>query len=384
MIDNQLDEYSASASSLGYDYQIRYALLSALEGEMDDTIFVETLDDIEIKNNGTQKLLSLKHKKVGNHLTDLAVDFWKSVNIWLKRYNSSQGVKFYLITTEDISTDSFLNFFSNNINRSIDINLIDKIEQKLSTSKNSIIINVYNDLKKLTHYQKIDFFSRINILNNTERITEIPNRIKKTFLTAAKINRLNDIYERLEGWWFNKVIECMANNWNENLTKKNIILKINQINEEYFSDSLPLLYIDFEMDDSEIEKYIDEDYVFIKKINDIKLKKTQISKCVVDFYKATNERNDWIKKSLITSDEINRFERTLVDEWDRFKDSIFDEDLSLTSEEIVEIGKKIFNWSQSSNFNIKTKVTEKYISRGTFHIIADDVKDRLYWLPKKI
>ncbi|CAI3116337.1 hypothetical protein MWMV18_MWMV18_03040 [Acinetobacter calcoaceticus] len=382
MINNELDEFSASSSSLGYEYQIRYALLKALEGEMEDLIFIETFDDIEIKNNGSRRLLSLKHKKEGNHLTDLSVDFWKSMNIWLKRYQDSEKGTFYLITTEDISPTSFLINFSHENKENIDQKLIEEIENKLNTSKNTLIKNVFEDFKKLSIIEKMDLLSRVTIINSSQRITEIPNRIKKTYLTAAQINRLDDIYERLEGWWYNKVIEGMNNNWKDLITKKNVILKINQINEEYFNDSLPLLYSDFEMQETDIEKYLEENYIFISKVRDINLKKRQISKCIIDFYKATNERNEWIKKTLISAEEINRFEKNLIDEWERFKDNIYDEDISIPHEDLIEIGKKIFHWSQESNFNIKTKVTERYISRGTFHIIADDIKERIYWLPK--
>ncbi|MCU4709989.1 ABC-three component system protein [Acinetobacter pittii] len=382
MINNELDEFSASSSSLGYEYQIRYALLKALESEMEDLIFIETLDDIEIKNNGSQRFLSLKHKKEGNYLTDLSVDFWKSMNIWLKRYQDSEKGTFYLITTENISPTSFLINFSHENKKNIDQKLIEEIEIKLNTSKNPIIKNVFEEFKKLSIIEKKDLLSRITIINSSQRITEIPNRIKKTYLTAAQINRIDDIYERLEGWWYNKVIEGMANNWKDLITKKIVILKINKINEEYFSDSLPLLYSDFEMEETDIEKHLEEDYIFVSKVRDINLKKRQISKCIIDFYKATNERNEWIKKTLISAEEINKFEKTLIDEWERFKDNIYDEDITIPHEDLIEIGKKIFHWAQESNFNIKTKVTEKYISRGTFHIIADDIKERIYWLPK--
>lgn len=383
MLTNPIDQYGAGASSLGYEYQVRLALLMALESELDDFVYIETADDIEIITEDSRKLLSLKHKKVGNHITDLSIDFWKSVNIWLKRYKENSNSNYFLITTEDISIDSFLIAFSHLNKKNIDETLIKEIEEKLRSSKNDIMISIIKKLKDFLPSEKLDFFSKITIFHKNLRITDIPKKIKNTYLTAAHIYRIDEIYERFEGWWYNKIIDCMSNNWIENISKKEIILKINEINEEYHSDSLPLIYADIEIPESDIEKYIDESFLFVKKINDINLKKRQINKCIIDFYKATNERNNWIKKTLVRADEITKFENLLIDEWERFKDSICDEDEEIPHDQKIEFGKKIFNWSQERNFTIRSRVTNMYISRGTFHIIADDTKDRLYWLPKQ-
>lgn len=106
------DQFSASHSSLGYDYQIRLALLKAFELNLNDSIYVETRDDVEILKKDKRLFLSLKHKKEGNKLTNLSLDFWKSVNIWIDRYITTNDSQFYLITTETISSDSLLNYFN--------------------------------------------------------------------------------------------------------------------------------------------------------------------------------------------------------------------------------------------------------------------------------
>ncbi len=87
MSDSATDKYSASEQGLGYIYQPRFALLRLLELPENTAVFIEKDDDLDfVDKDGSKSLASLKHKAVGDRLTDLSTDFWKSVRIWLVRY----------------------------------------------------------------------------------------------------------------------------------------------------------------------------------------------------------------------------------------------------------------------------------------------------------
>ena len=116
MDDNRTDQFSASEQGLGYLYQPRLALLYSLQLPEDTSIFVEKDDDLDfVDKDGKKTLASLKHKAVGEHLTNLSADFWKSVRIWLTRYVEDGRVesthRFYLFTTNEVPATSFLKAF---------------------------------------------------------------------------------------------------------------------------------------------------------------------------------------------------------------------------------------------------------------------------------
>ena len=82
MADNRTDQFSAGEQGLGYLYQPRFALLQLLQLPEETSIFVEKDDDLDFVDVGGRKTLgSLKHKAVGERLTNLSTDFWKSVRI---------------------------------------------------------------------------------------------------------------------------------------------------------------------------------------------------------------------------------------------------------------------------------------------------------------
>ena len=82
----------------------------------ESSVYVEKDDDLDfIEVGGRKTLASLKHKALGERLTDLSTDFWKSVRIWLTRYRDAGRADsthlFYLFTTNEISESSFLKAF---------------------------------------------------------------------------------------------------------------------------------------------------------------------------------------------------------------------------------------------------------------------------------
>ena len=113
MADASTDKFSAGEQGLGYMYQSRLALLHLLQLPESTSIFLEKDDDLDfVDSEGGKSLASLKHKAIGDKLTDLATDFWKSVNIWLVRYKrdgrAASNLQFFLFTTGAVSTGSFL------------------------------------------------------------------------------------------------------------------------------------------------------------------------------------------------------------------------------------------------------------------------------------
>ncbi len=109
------NKFSANASTIGYLYQIRYALfvlLQKIEYNPDAQISIEYLDDVAFENNGQPvELLQLKHhinKKAS--LTNSSSDLWKTIRIWSEKLledpNLFQELFLVLVTTASASQGS--------------------------------------------------------------------------------------------------------------------------------------------------------------------------------------------------------------------------------------------------------------------------------------
>lgn len=93
MVEKSTDNYSAGEQGLGYIYQPRFALLQLLKLPEETSFLIEKDDDLDfLDENGIKTLSSLKHKAIGERLTDLDTDFWKSIRIWLARYKRDDRI----------------------------------------------------------------------------------------------------------------------------------------------------------------------------------------------------------------------------------------------------------------------------------------------------
>ncbi len=217
MAGTSTDKFSAGEQELGYIYQTRLALLQLLQLPEDTAIFLEKDDDLDfVDGQGGKSLASLKHKAIGDRLTDLSADFWKSINIWLVRYKrdgrAASNLRFFLFTTGEVSTDSFLSgLLPNQPTASGDDETLTALAQKaLSASKSKLIAPIAAAFEELNDVEKQDFLERILILDSSPRIDDIPVLIRDKHMRSIRREHREFVFERLEGWWTDVVIKQLT------------------------------------------------------------------------------------------------------------------------------------------------------------------------------
>ena len=243
------DKFSAGEQGLGYIYQARLALLHLLEMLENTAIFLEKDDDIDlIDADGGKSLASLKHKAVGDKLTDLSTDFWKSVNIWLERYNrdgrAASNLKFFLFTTGVVSPASFIaNLLPDQPVASGEVETLTEMAiAALAKTTSKLIAPIATKFNELSDADKQDFLERIVVLDGSPRISDIPAIIIEKHLRIISRDHRPLIFERLEGWWTNAVIKQLCNASTEGIFGYEVWDKLSSFNEEYKADNLPITF----------------------------------------------------------------------------------------------------------------------------------------------
>lgn len=394
MVKRSSDKYSAGEQGLGYIYQPRFALLQLLQQPEDTAVFIEKDDDLDfLVEGGGKSLGSLKHKAVGDRLTDLSLDFWKSVRIWLTRYRnhglSASNLQFYLFTTGMVSDNSFLKgFLPAQFNIVSDSSPLSQLaESALARSESKSIRMISKELEKLTSAEKEDFFSRIVILDCSPRIEDIPSIIKNKHLRTIRREHRDFVFERLEGWWNEIIIQQLTGNRSEGIYGYEVSDKLSAIAEEYKSNNLPITFRG-KMPDEEIDAENDS-RLFVAQLREIGISPSRIRSAILDYYRAFEQRSAWARESLLISGEIEDYEDRLADEWSRYKDVVFDcLDESSADDLLRQAGKELYKWAEMESvelesLRIRMHVTEPYVTRGGFHILANATpKPRVYWHPR--
>lgn len=394
MDDSTIDRFSAGEQGLGYIYQARLCLLQLLQSPENTTVFLEKDDDLDfIDVEGGKSLASLKHKAVGDRLTDLSTDFWKSVNIWLARYHrddrAASNLRFFMITTGIVSTNSFLTRFlpGQPIVFCDASTLTELANAVLVKSKSKLVGKIAKEFNKLSDSEKQDFLERILILDGSPRISDIPMIIKEKHMRSVRREYRNFVFERLEGWWNDVVIKQLIGSKKEGIIGYEVSDKLSALAEEYKADNLPITFKG-KVPAAEIDTETDP-RLFVAQLREIGISSNRIRSAILDYYRAFEQRSAWARENLLISGEVEEYEDRLVDEWNRYKDVVFEKLMDECAEEALrDAGMALYNWAEFETgriefLRIRAQVTEPYVLRGSFHILADTTPEpRVYWHPR--
>ncbi|WP_314154877.1 ABC-three component system protein [Rouxiella badensis] len=393
MADIPTDKFAAGKQGLGYIYQPRLALLKLLQLPEHTAVLLEKDDDLDlVSSDGSKILASLKHKARDDLLTDLSTDFWKSVNIWLVRYKRDgravSNLRFFMLTTSVVSSSSFLTrFLPDPQPISADAApLVELANVTLSKTNSQTIIPVAEAFNELSDSEKQDFLERIMIFDGSPRIEDIPTLVMNDHMRSVRREYRSSVFQRLEGWWIDTIIKQLTGAYHDGVYGYEISDKLSSFAEEYKSDNLPITFRGKEPD-HDIDTEFDT-RLFVKQLRHIGLSSNRIRSAIIDYYRAFEQRSVWARESLLVSGEVEDYEYRLTEEWERYKNVVF-EKLSVDSadEALIDAGNALYNWAEfeagkTGSLRIRALVSEPYVLRGSYHILANKApKPSVYWHP---
>lgn len=325
-------------------------------------------------------------------MTDLSTDFWKSVRIWLARYNrdgrSEANLRFFLFSTGTVSETSFLQrFLPEPPVDDAAASLSQVAADVLAKSESKLIGDIATEFHKLNDEEKEDFLSRIMIFDGGPRIEDVPSIIKDQHMRSIRRDNRDAIFERLEGWWNDTIVNLLVGKRADAIFGYEISDKLSAFAEEYKSDNLPITFRG-KVPAGEIDADNDP-RLFVVQLREIGIASNRIRNAILDYYRAFEQRSSWARQNLLVSGEMEEYEDRLVDEWSRYRDVVFEElDEDSADSVLLEAGKALYRWADlesgnSSALRIRERVTEPYVVRGGFHILANNRPlPRVYWHPR--
>lgn len=215
------------------------------------------------------------------------------------------------------------------------------------------------------------------------RIDDIPALIDGRLRTVRREFR-TDLFERLEGWWNGLVISRLAEGSKEPIRVQDVSDKLAAIADEYKSDNLPITFRN-RVPSGGVHPRTD-DRVFVEQLRALELPEDRIQYAILDYYRAFEQRSSWARESLLVSGEIEEYEDRLASEWGRFRSIICERITHESTEEACQnAGRELYLWAetQTSDLRIRSRVTEQYVVRGAFHILANVTPaPRVHWHPR--
>lgn len=384
-------EFSAGPQALGYYYQVRHALYLILENREEAELSIESLDDVVFEDGGSSvELIQVKHhidRKAS--LTDNSADLWKTIRVWSTNLNEKRilfpDILLTLVTTAEAPDGSIASLLRpdpdpNRDSKSANRRLIDIA----TNSNNKSLKQAFEAFMILPSQQREELVNSIQVLDLSPNISDTANKIKEKILGVRR-EHLDGLYERLDGWWFEKVIYHLSGKSRDIITRYEVCDKIVEIAEQFHPDALPIDFLGAKPPSSLDPE--GDNRRFVHQLSIIAVKNRRIENAIMDYYRAFEQRSRWAREDLLIGDELEKYEKKLVDEWDRHFLALEDEFSidGVREEELQKFGRKIYKWADvEADIRIRHQVTEKYVMRGSYHILADQDPPCVWWHPKFI
>lgn len=372
-----LNKFDASPSMVGYLYQCRYALYAALVAIREhpgSDIAIERYDDVSFEKSGSPfELIQTKHHLgKATNLSDSTPDLWKTLRVWAERIAKDPATvfstKFLLITTAVAADGSAASMLGTGDRDERDaLRLLEATAATSSSQENEAGYKAFYDLTPET---RLELLKAITVLDASPDINDMAGEIEQELFHAATADHRPLMIERLEGWWFARVVEALSRDVSTPISVAALDDKIDEIRESLQRNNLP---VDFADAHPPAEIITDLDgRPFVRQLRKINVSAKRIEWAVRDYYRAFEQRARWAREELLVDAELDRYERSLVEAWEpRFETACEDIGPSSDEESKIAIGKSVFKWAETeADFAFRT-VRERFLTHGSFHILAN-------------
>ncbi len=376
-----MPNHQASEQMLGYLYQVRYALALLLENDNSDCqISIEKFDDVAFsKDDIPIQLIQLKHhiQHQGN-LADASTDMWRTIKVWLDAISETpdilDGTNFLIITTATAPIDSAAFLLKKDSNRNPDT-AYQKLKTVCFSSVNQAHQRYYDAFREAGEDTVKQLIRQIYIIDCASNIIDVEKDILKHIRYSCIPKHQKMIYERLEGWWFKKAIDALCCDTPVFVNQNQVRSFIVSVSQEYADDNLPIDILD--IDDLQEGNFSANEKIFHEQLKLICLGNHRMQLALRDYYRAFRQRASWVRNDLLYVNELGQYEQRLIDEWEHAfaaMEETLSETNNATEEEKAKEGRQLFSDIEKRDIRIRPKCQEAFIMRGSYHILANQLK----------
>jgi hypothetical protein len=375
---DDVSNFEASAPALGYIYQIRYALVLAVEawlkGATDWQIGVETADDVEVIDSDGRRLVQLKH--VQDALSNGSEGFWKSIRIWAVLVTGEVGntsTQYLLVSTAGALGNSAPYFLQpEDTGHRNPEEALRLMEQFMSQSISRSLKKSFEAFGRLTSEQRLDLLNNVVVLTDQPDVVAFGERLQDSVALGLGKRHGQAFIESLEGWWYELIIGILQADVDSRpmVTAEKFDAFVTNLQEDLVGGWLPIdeALLQTEQDPSDYSHY-----VFVRQLNLIDAGSQTIFRAVRDYYRAFTHRSEWQRLQLIGGADVARYERRLIEAWETRFDHMR-EDLGEEGAEqgMKELARRLYRWIETGDHPlIRERVDEPFVAVGSYQMLAE-------------
>jgi hypothetical protein len=348
-------------------------------------VAIERLDDISFEVNGTPlELLQTKHHidRVGS-LSDASPDLWKTIRVWAEAAAADPSLpsrtRLLLITTGITPDHSAASYLRPTTAYPAGEHRDPKIAQELltdiaSTSENKALSSAFEAFLSLTPQMRSSLLSAVEVIDRQPLLSDLDSVLEEALRIFAPKGKAAVAREMLEGWWWPRVCNALMTSPSAPISIALLEAKFDDIRDMLKRDAL---VADFEhADPSEAEVAEFDGFRFVKQLQLIGLGGNRIRFAKRDYYRAFAQRSKWTREHVVLDDELERFEATLIEEWEPRFGAMCDAHYGSEPDEptLQQAGQEIYHWVETEARFPFRSLSARFLNVGSYHILANELR----------
>jgi hypothetical protein len=362
----------ATESILGFYFQGQYALLLLWDGEDDDdTIALETEDDVVFEGGGEIVLSQLKHSRGNPPPLSVKNDgLWKAINNWVRGAPATNGADtgnvgpvpsriYSFVTAARIADESPLHTAVPGADRSPEavarlvatfVDEAERVRDARAAAEHAGTPLPYHDrangcasFLSLTPERRARLVGRLRVLPGLFPITEVEAKVIRLLSTTVPKHQRSAVAERLMEWWDRQVARALIGNRDRRIIKRELVAKLNALIREHGPDSLP--------DDYSLRKPAPEDLaegrggMIERQIRLVRGGEARIDNALVAWWRAQSQRVRWIDLDVSVAPDLQAFDERLKEAWAQQHGPMCDDCEGLPEDSRCQHGLEILKWA---------------------------------------
>ena len=217
----------------------------------------------------------------------------------------------------------------------------------------------------------------MTVVAGEDDITELDEELRDLCSAAVRRDQLDPFLERLEGWWFRRCLQQLAQTGSPGITGDDLDSFFTDLRDQFRPTNLPI-----DGDVHVLEPQLDDfhDKVFVHQLRFVSIGEKRISFAVRDYLRAFTQRSRWSRDGLLLVGELEKYEQRLIEEWELVFERMIEEvGTEAAEEEKLRVAKEIYAWVESADFHIRPECNEPFVTRGSYQLLSDNC--RVGWHP---
>jgi hypothetical protein len=337
-------------------------------------------DDVAWEQDGAPaELKQLKlHVSALRNLTDASDDLWRTLRVWMDngRPGDPYGPILTLVTNSSAGAGSAAALLRDT-GRDITTALA-RLESTASVSTSKETRVAREQFLRLTPTERAAFVGRIYVADQSADIDGVNQEVTERLRPGAPVEQFDTYLDQVWAWWARTSI-AMLKGEKGPVPVEEMLTALERIRDQFTRDNLPLL-VDLDEVDVGAVLLLHEGRPYVHQLKILDVLPRQLQKAILDYQQAYLQDTRWLDVHLVDYDELAKFSRRLVDEWERAFDHMCSELPDGASEDDKrKAGRNLLHTLGESTLSIRARFQDPFHARGKRHELAD--LQKIGWHP---